>query len=252
MRQSKKRLRQAIKAMNMIQFMRQLSGRFSSTMSASQPNNASQMARFRRYQKEAQQDVLQVPFSELPMVVFDLETSGFNPDQGDGILSIGAVKIKGADIEHDHFYETVKSKHPPSKDVLDLTGLTALELENSRLIGEVLLAFYDFVGSSTLIAHHAAHERRFLRHATWQELGKTFTHRLVDTTFLTSITAAHQGELKTLDEWCEAYGIVVRKRHHALADAQMTAQLWTKHVTIAHHAGYFCLSDIYKELAIKK
>ncbi|GIN12931.1 hypothetical protein J26TS2_27980 [Shouchella clausii] len=236
---------------NMMQFMRQLSNRLGFAMSASETENAAQMARFRRFQKEAQLDVLHIPFAQLPIVVFDLETSGFHPDQGDGILSIGAVKVTGNEVHTDHFYETIKPKQPPCEEVLRLTGLSLQELDHSPPINEVLLRFYDFTGAATLVAHHAAHERKFMRHATWQELGRTFTHRLIDTTFLTNITAAHQ-QFQSLDEWCDAYGIAISQRHHALADARMTAKLWAKHITLAEHAGYSCLGDIYKELALRK
>ncbi|AIC96329.1 MULTISPECIES: exonuclease domain-containing protein [Shouchella] len=237
--------------MNLITIMRQISARFTPGVSSSSADQASQMARFRQYQKEAQKDVLDEPLRELPMVVFDLETSGFQPDYGDSILSIGAVKIKGSSILHEHFYKTIKPKQTPSAEILQLTGLTTAELEQSEALKDVLLAFYQFVGSSTLIAHHAAHERRFMRHATWHELGRTFTHRLIDTSFLTQLTAAHQS-FEQLEEWCHAYDIAVGNRHHALADAHMAAQLWVKHLVVADHAGYATLSDLYKALAAKK
>lgn len=238
--------------MNMFNFMRQLSARLTTMDSSYQAPSASDMARLRFYQKEAQRDVLNVPFQKLPIVVFDLETSGFNPDQGDSILSIGAVKVTGSEVHDEHFYHTVKPKKEPSQAILDLTGLTMRELNQSASISEVLLAFYEFAKSATLVAHHAAHERAFMRHLTWQELGRTFTHRLVDTSFLTSITAQHLEHFETLDEWCAEYEIPMSHRHHALADARMTANLWTKHITMAEHSGFTCLADIYKELATRK
>ncbi|WP_059104200.1 exonuclease domain-containing protein [Shouchella shacheensis] len=235
----------------MMHYMRQLSSRLHPSASASTPENAAQLARLRKYQKEAQADVLGVSFAKLPVVVFDFETSGFYPDQGDTILSIGAVKVTGSTVHREHFYQTIRSKKEPPPAILSLTGLTKEELDDSEPLEEVLLAFYDFIGSATLVAHHASHEKRFLRHATWQELGRTFTHRLVDTTFLTSITASNR-KCQTLEEWCEAYNIPVTQRHHALADARMTAKLWATHVTKAEHGGYTCLHDIYKELALRR
>lgn len=236
----------------MLNFMRQLSSRLTSSVSNYQAPSASEMAKLRHYQKEAQRNVLDVSFQKLPIVVFDIETSGFYPDQGDSILSIGAVKVTGAKVHDEHFYQTVKPKQDPSPAILELTGLTKRELNQSDPIADVLLAFYDFAKSATLVAHHASHERAFMRHLTWQELGRTFTHRLVDTSFLTSITASHLEHFETLDEWCNAYQIPISSRHHALADARMTANLWTKHVTIAEHGGFTCLADVYKELATRK
>ena len=61
------------------------------------------------------------------------------------------------------------------------------ELEQSPPLLDVLTEFYQFVGGTTLVAHHASHEKKFMSHATWQTLRTTFQHRLVDTAFLTKV-----------------------------------------------------------------
>ncbi|MDQ0207112.1 DNA polymerase-3 subunit epsilon [Alkalicoccobacillus murimartini] len=237
---------------NMIQLVKQLSTKLSPGIytSSQQQSAANQLAHVREIQRQLKQhDVLDHSLSTLPFVVFDLETSGFNPDTGDSILSIGAIKMKGADlIEESTFYSTVQPKKQPSEEILALTGLTNEELNASPPLIDVLSSFYQFMGDATLVAHHASHEKRFMAHATWQTLRLTFQHRLVDTSFLTRVVAPDQ-ELITLDECCSFYKIETSNRHHAMSDAILAAKLWRANLQKAEELGFHTLRDVYVHLA---
>ncbi|WP_088104486.1 3'-5' exonuclease [Halalkalibacter urbisdiaboli] len=237
---------------NMIQIMKQLSSKLSPNVytSTQQKSQAERLSHLRQIQRELkQEDVLDRPFSELPFVVFDLETSGFNPDNGDCILSIGAIKMKGEEIfEKETFYSTVQCNKEISEEVLTLTGLTKEELQKSPPLVDVLTDFFQFVGRTTLVAHHANHEKRFMSHATWQTLRTTFQHRIVDTSFLTKVVAPME-KLVTLDECCSYYGIPIGNRHHAEEDAIMAAMLWQANIRKAKEAGFETLRDVYTFLA---
>ncbi|GAF64384.1 exonuclease domain-containing protein [Alkalihalobacillus trypoxylicola] len=237
---------------HMIQMMKQLSSKLSPSIytSSQQRSTAQSMSHLRQIQRELKQgDVLDKPLKHLPFVVFDLETSGFNPDRGDSILSIGAVKMIGTDIiETDTFYSTIQTKKEVSDEVLALTGLKKDELNDSPPLAEVLTNFYQFIGGTTLVAHHASHEKKFMSHATWQMLRTTFQHRIVDTSFLTKVVVPHKS-LVTLDECCEYHQIPVENRHHALEDAVMTAKLWRQNLILATQLGFHSLRDVYTFLA---
>ncbi|WP_332692181.1 3'-5' exonuclease [Halalkalibacter lacteus] len=237
---------------NMVQLVKQLSSRLSPNVytSLQQQSDAARLSHLRQIQRELkQEDVLDRPLSELPFIIFDLETSGFYPDKGDCILSIGAVKMKGSEIiTEDVFYSTVKCSKTPSDEILALTGLTAEELHEAPALVDVLSDFYQFIGHSTLVAHHASHEKKFMSHATWQTLRTTFQHRIIDTSFLTKIVVP-ENHLVTLDECCAYYDIPVQIRHHALEDALITAQLWQRNIRLAREKGFESLRDVYSYLA---
>ncbi|MDV2684593.1 3'-5' exonuclease [Alkalihalophilus lindianensis] len=240
---------------HMVQFVKQLSTKLSPSMYSStmQQSEAEGLARLRQIQRELKNDdALDQPLHSVPFIVFDLETSGFFPDKGDEILSIGAIKMNGVEIfEEKKFYSTVQCKKEPSGDVLSLTGLTLEELASSNPLPEVLHDFYDFVGGGTLVAHHATHEKRFMSHMTWQLMRMPFAHRIIDTTFLTRVVASDE-PLVTLDECCEYYNIPITTRHHALHDAEMTAKLWQECLMRAQEKGFSTLRDIYIYLATLK
>ncbi len=237
---------------SMVQLMKQLSGKLSPNIytSLQQQSAAERLSHLRQIQRELKkEDVLDIDIAELPFVIFDLETSGFYPDKGDCILSIGAVKMKGSEIlDEETFYSTVKCEMPPSDEVLQLTGLTMEELSTSPPLPDVLTSFYQFIGHSTLVAHHASHEKSFMTHATWQTLRTTFLHRIIDTSFLTKVVVPEK-KLVTLDECCQHFDIPVQSRHHAKEDALMTAKLWRETIYLAKEAGFHTLRDVYTFLA---
>ncbi|WP_261178422.1 exonuclease domain-containing protein [Anaerobacillus sp. CMMVII] len=204
----------------------------------------------RQLQREIKkQDVLAIPFSNLKLVVFDIETTGFYPHNGDQILSIGAVKIQeGEVLEEETFYSLIYNEQGPPEKIADLTGLLKEELLKAPPITKVLEDFFAFVQSDPLIAHHANHERSFMQHVTWAILKTRFEHRVIDTSFLTRIVEPHSPNI-TLDDWCVSYGIRIKKRHHALHDAIATAKLWVECVRLVEEKGYQSLQDVYSYLA---
>nr|WP_246055248.1 exonuclease domain-containing protein [Pseudalkalibacillus caeni] len=238
---------------NMIQFLKQLSGnRGANIYSSTSQTDPKQIAFMRQIERERKKEqVLDIPLTELKIVVFDIETTGFSPDQGDRILSIGAIKMKGSKLlEDDTFYSLVYSEQSPSLKVQTLTGITLDQLNEAPKIEEVFKAFNQFVQASPLVAHHSNHEKKFMSYFSWTTLRKGFNRRLIDTSFLTQIVNPSLNFV-TLDECCSHFGIPISQRHHALGDAIMTAKLWGENVQAVQERGFRTLRDVYTHLARK-
>ncbi len=240
---------------NMVQFVKQLSGRLNPNMYTSIANqtDAASIAFLRRMQRELKREyVLDIPISELKVIAFDLETTGFHPHKGDRILSIGAVKVVGSQVqEADTFYSLVKTQGQISEEIVNLTGITEEQLGDAPPIEKVLKDFFQFINNDTLVAHHSNHEKTFMDHVTWSILRTNFQHRLIDTAFLTKIAQPNE-QLVTLGECCAHYGIKIEQRHHALHDAVATAKLWAENVKLIQKLGFSDLNDVYGHLAKMK
>ncbi|MFB5283154.1 exonuclease domain-containing protein [Peribacillus sp. Hz7] len=236
----------------MIRFVKQLSGKLSPSMytSVAHQTDPASIAFLRQLQRDVKaKDVLQVPFSELKVTVFDLETTGFHPQKGDKILSIGAIKMVGDQVMEDEtYYSLVNCNEPLSEHVKDLTGICEGELAEAPSLEQVLKEFYQFIESQPLVAHHANHEKSFMQHATSSALKLNFQHRIIDTSFLTKVVEPRK-DLITLDDCCNHFGISIEKRHHALHDAIGTAKLWAEGVRLTQQLGFSNLSDVYAHLA---
>lgn len=237
---------------DMIRFVRQLSGKLGSNIYAGvQPqSNPQHLSFLRQLQKEMKEtNNLDCSFDELQVVVFDIETTGFHPEKGDSVLSIGAIKMIGSEInERETFYSLIKSDRSPSPEISELTKIYHSDLQSAPEASEVLLEFFNFIGNTILIAHHAKHEQIFMKKVTWDVLRSRFEHRIVDTSFLIRISNPLFQPLP-LEEICTMCGIEVNNRHHALADAKMAAKLWSHFLKKAQDMGYKNLREVYEYLA---
>ena len=82
-------------------------------------------------------------------IACDIETTGFNIKKGSRIIEIGAVKVI-SESAHSVFSTLVGPKRYISKEISELTNISAEMLEGKPEIGEVLRNFLDFAGDSTI------------------------------------------------------------------------------------------------------
>jgi DNA polymerase III subunit epsilon len=238
---------------DMIRFVRQMSSQLGSSIYAGmQPqSNPQQISFLRQLQKEMKEkNSLDYPLYDLPVTVFDLETTGFNPEKGDKIISIGAVKMIGSRIiENEEFYSLVKTETPIPKEVSRLTNISDEQLMTAPDASVVLMQFFSFIGSSVLVAHHAKHEQAFMMKISSDLLRTKFEHRIIDTSFLIRLCKPVFHPMP-LEQICYECGIEVNDRHHALADAKMAAQLWSFYLGKAQEKGYKNLREVYEYLSL--
>ena len=212
--------------------------------------SAQQMAYLRQIQREIRQDeVLKVPLNKLNVVVLDIETTGFYPEKGDEIISIGAIKICDGIIQEDQpFYSLIQCKNVISDKITDLTAITNEQVKDAPPLSDVLVQFFQFAQNSTLVAHHSSHEKNFLQHASWQLFRTPFKHRVLDTSFLYRI-ADPDLKIVKLEDFCDHYEIPIVNRHHALEDAKVTAKLWCIFIDKVLKLGCNNLTEVYERLS---
>ncbi|MCF6362859.1 MAG: 3'-5' exonuclease [Gammaproteobacteria bacterium] len=162
------------------------------------------------------------------VIVLDFETTGLSPALGDRAIEIGAVKIEqGVVVEQ--FQGLMNPGRRISAFIEDYTGITNTMLKTAPPCGEVMMAFADFAGCADLVAHNASFDKRFL----YAELERV--RRKCRGEFACSMLVARriyqQAENHKLGTLVEYANIPNDGTfHRALADAQMTAQLWLKMV----------------------
>jgi DNA polymerase III subunit epsilon len=191
---------------------------------------------------------IDLPLESLEVVVVDLETTGFSPNHGDAILSIGAVAMKGDRlIMGDSFYTLVQPNRRVPPHISSLTGITDDMVFQAPDLVTALSRFFQFVGERPLVAHHSRHEREFFRAGLWKTSRRPFTHRMLDTMLLVRLLSHPLGN-GSLDALCAMHEIPISRRHHAYCDAVAAGTLWGKYVIKAKEAGYNNLREVYQEL----
>ena len=166
------------------------------------------------------------PLGEQRLVVLDLETSGLDM-QRDELLSIGAVAIDRGAIDFSQQFECTLHRldHKVGPSVL-IHGLAPSQIAAGSEPAEALLAFMEFVGDSPLLAFHAGFDQRMLTRALKQSLGYSLRHRFFDVAELAPLLCP-QAKIPRggLDDWTRYFGLQAQQRHHASADALVTAEL---------------------------
>jgi DNA polymerase-3 subunit epsilon len=159
-------------------------------------------------------------------VVLDLETSGlnFNKDQ---VLSIGAVVIEDGAVDFSRQFErTLLREQPRLGASVLIHGLGPEALAAGEDPAHALLDFMTFVGDSPLLAFHAPFDERMLARALKDSLGYTLQHPFLDVAELAPMLCPDASLREAgLDDWTAHFGLQVGERHHASADALVTAEL---------------------------
>ena len=159
-------------------------------------------------------------------VVLDLETSGLNLNR-DQVLSIGAVAIEDGAINLGQPFE--RTLHRPEQKTnasVLIHGLGPSALAAGCDPAEALLDLMAFMGDSPVLAFHAPFDQRMLSRALKDSLGLRLQHDFIDVAELAPLlnpdTVLREAGL---DDWIARFGLQVQARHHAVADAQVTAEL---------------------------
>jgi DNA polymerase-3 subunit epsilon len=208
--------------------------------------SAQQMAYLRSLMKEQQQAaVLETPLTQLEVVVFDLETTGFYPDRGDEIISIGAVRVRGTTVqENARFYSLVQPGREIPEAIVQLTGITNEMVLAAPRLYDALRRFLLFVQRKILVAHAAGHDKPFLNSALRRLSRANLTHRVLDTMMIAR-KIHPEWQPHDLDTLCARYHITVQQRHHALEDALATAHLWVCLIRELMERGIHSCGDLY-------
>lgn len=213
--------------------------------------NAQQMAFIRSIIKEQRKNALyDIRLETAELVVFDLETTGFSPYNGDEIISFGAVMVKGGEtLEDKQYYSLVNPNRTIPPEIEKLTGISNETAAQAPELIQALRGFMEFAGRYIWVAHGTGHDKRFLQSALWKTSKVQLSHRILDTMLLAKWL--HPASPRhDLDAMLDMYGIPVGRRHHALEDAIMTARLWSRLLHDIQERGIFTLGELYSRLSL--
>ena len=182
------------------------------------------------------------PLASLDYTVFDTETTGLKPSEGDEIVSVGAVRIvNGRLLEHEVFEQLVDPRRGMSPEAGRITGIDAAMLESQPTIDRVLPAFAQFCEDTVLVAHNAAFDMRFLR-LKEEATGVRFAQPVLDTLLLSAVIHPDL-ESHRLEAIAERMGVNPIGRHTALGDAIMTAEVFLRMIPLLAEQGIRTLGE---------
>ena len=167
------------------------------------------------------------PLADLVYTVFDTETTGLEPANGDEIIQIGALRVlNGRLLQQEHFEQLVDPRCALKAASIAIHGITDSMLLGKPTIDQVLPAFHDFCADTVLVGHNVAFDMRFLE-IKEAAIGVKFDQPVLDTLLLSAVAHPNQ-ESHSLEAIMQRLGIDIDQRHNALADATATAQVFVR------------------------
>jgi DNA polymerase-3 subunit epsilon len=183
-----------------------------------------------------------VPLAELAYTVFDTETTGLNPSQGDEIIQIGATRIvNGKLLRQESFEQLVDPKRSIPAASIPIHGITPEMVAGQPDIQEVLQAFHAFAQDTVLVAHNAAFDMRFLQ-LKEKATGLSFDQPVLDTLLLSALVHPNQDSHR-LEAIAERFNVTVIGRHTAMGDAMVTAEVFLKLIPLLAEKGIHTLGQ---------
>lgn len=162
-------------------------------------------------------------------IVFDTETTGLNPHNGDRLVEIGCVELYNRVETGRSFHAYFNPCRPMPPEAEAVHGLSDRFLADKPRFDDMCEQLLEFIGDSPLVAHNASFDFGFLNH----ELGgcgrPTVCHsRMIDTLVLAR--QRFPGAKHSLDALCTRFGVdrSIRIKHGALIDAQLLAQVYVE------------------------
>lgn len=187
--------------------------------------------------------LLKQSVSEVTFIIFDLETTGGNP-QKNGITEISAIKYKNNKIL-DSFYTLVNPKKRISKIVTKITGIDNNLLRGQPYIEEVFPKFLKFIENGVLVSHNILSDISFIKYFLHKILNINF-HNIFLCTHILSTKLFKDASDKSLSGLAHYLNIENPRAHRAQNDAKVTLEIFKKILEQLMSLGLQTLDDVIK------
>jgi DNA polymerase-3 subunit epsilon len=162
-------------------------------------------------------------------IVFDTETTGLDPGQGDRLVEIGCIELVNRFPTGNTFHRYFNPERDMPETAFNIHGLSGDFLRDKPLFAHAADELIGFIGDAPLVAHNALFDLGFLN-AELERIGREMVSRdrLIDTLMLAR--RKHPGSPNRLDDLCARYRIdnSRRTKHGALLDAELLAEVYVE------------------------
>lgn len=160
-------------------------------------------------------------------IVLDTETTGFEPNEGDRIVEIGAVELWNHMPTGNTYHQYINPERPMPNAAFEVHGLGDEFLRDKPVFKAIGQAFLDFIGDSKLIIHNASFDMKFLNaELKWMGLPQLPMDQALDTLMIAR--KKFPGSPASLDALCRRFGVdnSSREKHGALLDSEILAEVY--------------------------
>lgn len=183
------------------------------------------------------------PLRALAYVIFDTETTGLKPSEGDEMISIGAVRVvNGRILTGETFSRLINPRRPIPAESTRFHAITDAMVADAPPAEIVLPQFKAFASDAVLVAHNAAFDLKFLR-LKQDSVGVCFDNVVLDTLLISALLFPEFPD-HSLDTIAGRLQITVAGRHTAIGDAMATAAVFVRLLGLLEARGVDTLDKL--------
>jgi DNA polymerase-3 subunit epsilon len=159
-------------------------------------------------------------------VVFDTETTGFEPGEGHRMVEIACVALENLMPTGDEFHAYFNPDRDMPEEAQAVHGLSAEFLSDKPRFGDRIDELLAFIGDAPLVAHNADFDMRFMQAELKRCARPPLECKVVDT--LQLARRKYPGSPASLDALCRRFGIDLseRTKHGAVIDTRLLARVY--------------------------
>src|SRR6201996_5199584 len=162
-------------------------------------------------------------------VLFDTETTGLEPLNGDRVLEVAALELVNDLPTGRHFHALIDPQRDIPAEASRVHGFTSKDLEGKPLFAAIAADLAAFFGESKVIAHNAPFDFGFLD-MEFSRVGMPLLgrERMIDT--LEMAKKRFPGMPNSLDALCRRFSIDLSARttHNALLDCRLLTEVYVE------------------------
>ncbi|MBF0485971.1 MAG: hypothetical protein HQL16_05610 [Candidatus Omnitrophica bacterium] len=184
-------------------------------------------------------------------VIFDVETTGLSPLEGDRIIEFAALKARHGRIV-EKMTSLVNPGRPLSAGAQEINGITEDMVKDAPTSSEILPQIIDFLGNACLVAHNASFDVKFLSYEL-SLAGRRLKDETpaVDTMKMSRAFLPHLTSHR-LEYLARSLGITIVSTHRAEADAELTFHLFNRLVSMAPEYDVHNLTTLVTQFGVEK
>ncbi len=187
-------------------------------------------------------DIFNTDLKKITFTVFDTETTGLDPDGGDEIISIAAVRIVNNKIVYqDIFEELIDPKRDIPIESYKIHGINHEMLKGKPDIETILPLFKIYTYDTVLLGHNLAFDMKMLK-VKEKFTNTVFSNPILDTLLLSALLHPIN-KRHDMENIAKRLGVNIIGRHTALGDAIATAKIFLKLLPILNANGIFTLKN---------
>jgi len=178
-------------------------------------------------------------------IVFDVETTGLSPVDGDRIIEIAAMKVRGLQVV-DRFHSFVNPKRSIPVEATRINLITEEMVAGAPFAEEILPGIIEFVAGGCVAGHNVRFDLGFLCYEL-SLAGRRLKEETpaIDTLKMAKELLPYLSSYK-LSYLARSLGLAVGETHRAMADVEITVQVMLRLIEMAEEQN---LGDVGKFLA---